>query len=97
MGRCPPCADKPAGLFSGFGIRIGSGVDHEQGHGANKANGLPAISVRVRVRSADRQRVLKHQPRGFETQAVIALVRPILFVRPRPAHIGPAHPITTKL
>jgi len=53
MGGRPPRADDLSGLFSGRRIDIRSGVNDEQNHMSGQANRLPAVPVRVRVRTAD--------------------------------------------
>ena len=94
MRGCPASTNDPAGFFSGCRARLWPGVDDKQDH---YSHGLPAVAVGMGVHPAGRRRVVEHQPRGFEAQAVIALAGPVLFIPPNPTHAGPVDDVTTIL
>ena len=52
MRRRPSGVDNLAGLFSDCLVHVRPGMDDEQNNVAGKANRLPTIPIRVRVRTA---------------------------------------------
>ena len=89
MRGCPPRTDEMSGLFPRLPIPIRAGMDHEQNNMPREANGLSSIVAGVWAGAAEREWFIEHQPRGFEAQTVVPLVRAVFLVSPGPFHGAP--------
>jgi hypothetical protein len=61
-------------------------MDDEQDHRSDQAYGLSPLVVLVRVGPADREGIIKDQPRRLKAQTVLPLVGPVLLIPPCPLH-----------
>ena len=76
-------ADDAADFFTSILLR--PCVRYEDGHLSYPTHGLPAVTVGMRVGTAQRQRIEKNELRGFKAEAVLLPVDPILRFGPNSA------------
>jgi len=68
-----PSADDTADWL-GFFRFVGPSMNNQQYDRPHESDGVPAITVRVWVRPRQVERIVKHQHRGFERQAMLGAI-----------------------
>src|SRR5271166_5326659 len=97
MRGCFTGADDVANFLPRYRVWLRPSVDNKQKHCSDPAHCLPAISVGMRIKTADGKLIVKNELRSLEAQTMIPSIGPVFLIPPSPPHAIPIAGVTTIL